>query len=211
MLVLSGAGAARGGAASAPPGRDRTAAIVRRVLADRRYQTEMPKNEAGARFPTWWLLLPAIGLPKLLVYLISGVAIALVAVWLVDAIRRRIRSRDGARGEDPDGGAAREWVRSGLSEAERLAAEGRYSEAAHALLLAVIQYLARRPGARIDAASTSREILRNLPRALASDQRDALAELVGQVEVSWFGGRSLGAADYARCHRCCQTLVSGGT
>jgi len=52
----------------------------------------------------------------------------------------------------------------------------------------------------VDRALTSREI--ETRARLPEDARAALAELVGAVEVTRFGGRSADAHDYARCVGC---------
>lgn len=85
-----------------------------------------------------------------------------------------------------------------LTDADRLAAAGRFAEAVHALLMRTIEALARR--IPVPRALTSREIL---DRArLPTEARQAFAELVAAVELTRFGGRGADAADYARCVAC---------
>jgi hypothetical protein len=81
-------------------------------------------------------------------------------------------------------------------DAEALAAEGRYSDAIHALLLGV---LARRGG--LHPAWTSREALKRL--RLEPTGREALGEIVALVERTLFGGLPATRADYesARARR----------
>jgi hypothetical protein len=194
-------------AAPAPGGiadRARMVTIVRQVLKDRRYQTVMPR--AGEPGPSiWYFRLRLLDLPRLLVILLAIVALALVLFWIVDALRRRVRAAAPA----PDAAVSVAGPALEIVDAERLATSGRFSEAAHALLMITIQHLARRPDTRIDVASTSREIARGAARALAREKGEALGELVRRVEISWFGGRPLEAADYARCRECCRMVVEG--
>ena len=86
-------------------------------------------------------------------------------------------------------------ARALLSDADRLAAEGRFGEAVHLLLFRSIE--------DIDAltmpakpALTSRDIL-DL-RALPSAARAALSRLVTTVEWNFFGGRPVDAALFRR-------------
>ena len=81
-----------------------------------------------------------------------------------------------------------------LEDADRLAAQGRYGEAAHLLLQrSVGQIRARRPGALIPA-STAREIaqLPQLPQAA----RTAFAVIANLVERCLFALRDLDAGDW---------------
>jgi uncharacterized protein DUF4129 len=90
-------------------------------------------------------------------------------------------------------------ARALLSDADRLAAEGRYAEAIHLLLFRSIEEIdAKRPHA-VKPALTSRDIL-DL-QALPSVARQSLSRLVTAVEWSFFGGRAVDAADFSACRR----------
>ena len=82
-----------------------------------------------------------------------------------------------------------------LADPDALAAEGRFAEAIHALLLRALRGLARSIGG-IARGLTSREII---PRSPAGAARAALEELVGTVERHEFGAQPLSAADFQRC------------
>jgi len=89
-----------------------------------------------------------------------------------------------------------------VDAADALAAEGRFAEAVHALLLRTIQALSRHmPVAR---ALTSREIEERA--GLPDAAREALGELVQAVELTRFGGRPATADDYARCVACFERI-----
>jgi hypothetical protein len=86
-----------------------------------------------------------------------------------------------------------------LTDADRLAAEGRFAEAVHLLLFRSIEEIdAKRPHA-VKPALTSRDIL-DLT-GLPAVARKALSRLVATVEWSFFGGRPVEAQDFAACRR----------
>ncbi|WP_236672096.1 DUF4129 domain-containing protein [Croceicoccus sp. YJ47] len=130
-------------------------------------------------------------------------ALAILAVWIVAA---RIRSgawrwprragRDAGTEDDEGWIPAEEPARAWLNEADRLAADGRYGEAVHRLLLRSVEDMARwRPGA-VRPSSTSRD-LAGAP-ALPPAARGAFAQIAGLVERSLFGGRALSLSDWSR-------------
>ena len=84
-----------------------------------------------------------------------------------------------------------------LDEAERLAADGRFADAVHALLLHGLGILRGRLGTKVAAALTSREILAlsDLPAA----GHETLSDLVARVELTYFGERAASAEDYLIC------------
>lgn len=89
-------------------------------------------------------------------------------------------------------------------EADDLARTGNFAEAMHVLLLQSVSELRRRVDAPIAASLTSREILARtgLPPAAGS----AFADIIGRVEVSWFGAHEPGEEDYRACRRSFETL-----
>ena len=108
------------------------------------------------------------------------------------------RSRGG-----PEPEAEPEWrleeapARQLLDDADVLAAEGRYSEAAHLLLHRSIAEIDRRRPATVRKALTSRDIagLPSIPPSPAA----AFGAIVRAVERSLFGGRALGPDDWQSC------------
>lgn len=88
---------------------------------------------------------------------------------------------------------------------EALAAQGRFAEAIHALLLRALRGLARALGG-FARGLTSREIV---PRAPAGAPRAALEELVAAVERHEFGAQPLSAADFERCASAAALLPAG--
>ena len=84
-----------------------------------------------------------------------------------------------------------------LEEADRLAAQERFEEAAHVLLFRTIADVETRRPRAIRPALTSRDIagLDQIP----TRARAALALIVERVEHGFFGGRPVGAAEFATC------------
>jgi hypothetical protein len=140
-------------------------------------------------------LLVAIG-PGLAWVLLGGLVIGLgCIVWLI--AREFLPTPQGKR----EAQIATDWrpdaadARSLLADADRLAAEGRFGEAARLLLFRSIEDLSvRRPGL-VRPSLTSRDIaaLAEIPAA----PRDAFWRLARSVEASFFGRRDLDASAFA--------------
>lgn len=144
--------------------------------------------------------LPVLGagafLARTVFLVLLVVAVVLLAVWLMGKIPwRRSEEETGAdgRGEEPAATPDREPA---FEDAARLAAEGRYAEAIHALLLAAIRHFAERSRTAVQPSRTSRELIRLLP--LGAETREAFSELVRDVELSLFGGAPVSMEDYER-------------
>jgi hypothetical protein len=126
------------------------------------------------------------------VLIMGAVVLALYIAWRLlgplIGLRRRVRVEETWT-------PSREEALALLEDADRLAAEGRYGEAAHLLLQrSVGQIRAARPGT-LQPASTAREIaaLPQLPQAA----RRAFGIVVERVERSLFALRDLDAADWS--------------
>lgn len=106
--------------------------------------------------------------------------------------RRRARAAIVAAEEEwaPEAAQSRSW----LQEADALAAQGRYAEAAHHLLFRSIEDLGRRRPQLARPALTSRELA--AAPAVPSTARALFAGIAGLVERSLFGGRSVGPDDW---------------
>jgi len=99
-------------------------------------------------------------------------------------------------------------ARTLLDEADRLAAEGRYAEAARLLLHRSIEEIEGRRPRLVRPALTSREIgrLDDLPEAA----RTTFAAIGAVVERSFFGGRDVDAAGFAECRRTYESFAFPG-
>jgi hypothetical protein len=132
-----------------------------------------------------------------------GVGLAIVAVVFLIARemigvrwpkwRRRARARPSPADWRPEALKARAL----LEDADRLAAAGRYDEAAHLLLLRGVEDIEDRRPRLVKPALTARDIaaLREVP----TPARGAFAAIAAVVETSLFGGRRLDGEAYARC------------
>ena len=200
-LGLALLGAAAGGA--------RMAEAHRRLLADSGTQFDLPVY-APSEPPAW---LKAVGeffgalfkffgwaspAGPYIFYGAIAVVVALV-IWFLIANRgafawsRRKRERDSASEWQPDAAQARAL----LADAEALAAEGRYAEAARLLLRRSVEDIAQRLPEFLKPSLTARDIA-GAP-ALPDRARPAFAAIAKVVEVSAFGARSVGAAAWEEC------------
>jgi hypothetical protein len=84
-----------------------------------------------------------------------------------------------------------------LGAADDLAAQGRFVEAMHVLLLQALAEIRRRLDEQFADSMTSREILRS--KHLSDDLRGPLREVVNRVEVTYFGEHPAAKDDYLAC------------
>lgn len=184
---------------------DRVDLAHARLLRDHSLQFHFAPY-ASPPTPSWLShLFKLIGaaLPDLAtVFWIVFIAGALAAVVYI-AVDRAAKPRRAALstlrlGEEswtPSAPAARAL----LAEADRLAAEGSFAEAAHILLIRSVEDIRERRPHLVAPSFTSRDIAgsNGLPEAA----RAAFRPIVAQVERSLFGGRPLDAEAFAACRR----------
>lgn len=193
---------------------------VREVLADERYQRDLPTAREplrAAEMPEVPELPPVtidpaagqavVGLAQVTLYLLLAVAAVLAVVWVARAVAEARERASASPGEAGPAGTVDREREPALADADRLAAAGRWAEAVHALLLIAARHLAARYSVPLAASSTSRELCRALP--LAGEAREAFAGLVRTVEVSLFGGAAVGPDDYRSSLERCRRLLGG--
>jgi hypothetical protein len=100
-------------------------------------------------------------------------------------------------------------ARTLLEEADRLAAAGRFDEAAHLILFRSIEDIDGRWPNLVRPALTSRDIAAH--GGLPERARQTFGEIARVVERSFFGGAELGAADFAFCRDIYEAFVLSGT
>ncbi len=154
---------------------------------------EVPANEAPVPPPE-----PARGdavedVIRALVWVAIAVGAIVLLVWATE--RYRVGRPERAVGPAPTPVSTPDAVRVAKDDAEALAADGRFAEAIHALLLRTLAALPR--DRRIPTAWTSREIAATVE--LDPEARAALERLVDATEASLFGGRPADAAGFAAC------------
>jgi hypothetical protein len=96
-----------------------------------------------------------------------------------------------------------------LALADRLAAEARFAEAMHYLLLAAMAVLARAVTAKSADSLTSWELLRQA--TLVPPQLPPLRNLVAAAERAWFGGRPAAESDYQMARANFDAFRAAGT
>ena len=188
------------------------------LRADQSLQFQMD-GLAPQQPPPQWLeplfrFLEAIA-PFLVYVFWAGVAIvvALILYVIVGEIMRRMPGRkEQVAPEQPSAPAYRPAyarAKALLDEADRLAAQGRYSEAARVLLHRSIEDLEQVFNLAIGPGLTSREIARLDP--LSPQGRDVFSGIARAVEMSLFGGRALGANDFAQCREAYASFALQGS
>jgi hypothetical protein len=187
---------------------DRVAAAHQALLREPGLQFEFEAEPPPPELPDWLrAFFEFLGGFQPVFEVLFWAAIALlVGLILYFVVRELLRYyRKEASGGKTAADVVPDWrppvarARALLSDADRLAADGRYGEAIHLLLFRSIEEIdAKRPHA-VKPALTSRDIL-DL-QALPSVARQSLSRLVTAVEWSFFGGRPVDAADFSACRR----------
>lgn len=199
----------RGVDAGAPVGKaaDPLAAAHAELLRDRGFQFDR-SDFKPPKTPEWlkWIGEAFEAIAPLLKY-VFWIGVALIAALVLYALVREVmRLRmPAARPKAAKVEAAPEWrpevaaARDLLAAADLLAAEGRFAEATHLILLRSVEDIERRRPKTVRPALTTREIagLAALPPAA----RPAFAKIGKVVERSLFGGAPVEAGDYAACRR----------
>jgi hypothetical protein len=194
--AIAGAAAKRDG--------DAFAEAHRALLADQTIQFDLPRHQPPVT-PDW---LRAIGRfladNAEVLKVLFWVALGALALFILYALARRLtgaawpwaRRRKAEEGEEawrPAEAPARQL----LSEADLLAGQGRYSEAAHLLLHRSIEDIDSRRPDTVRPALTSRDIA--ALGVIPAGPRQAFQAIVMAVEKSLFGGRQLVEEDWRQC------------
>lgn len=140
---------------------------------------------------------------SILMWTVVIVTVLVVVLWLVQRLaghRTEVPLEKKAQARAPAAaGPALTVDRTPLDAARALAAEGRYAEAIHELLLQTFAGFQRRSELRAVPSQTSRELLQALP--IEGARREALEGLVRSVELSLFGTRVPGREEFEACER----------
>jgi hypothetical protein len=143
------------------------------------------------------------GIGTIIMWLLIGILGACLIFFVVNELVHRKRRKRGKspiqQAPDVIGDAldVEDTMPATLTNAQRLAAEGRLEDAVHLLLQGAIDYVAQLARFLVGDAMTSREVLRGATLDDASHQ--AFGQLVTSVEVSLFGGETATEADFERC------------
>jgi hypothetical protein len=174
---------------------DTVAAIVRQSA----YSRSLRQSLADVFFR--WLgelidrLIGAVAIPgarRVAMVLVIVLALLVVARLVYAA---RVRSDDDISGEGR-GAARRGSVADPLEEAERLALEGRFTDAAHALYRALLVRLSYRERVRLHPSKTSGEYAREL-QTMGSSAHASFRRFGREYDRVLFGRVGCDAASYA--------------
>lgn len=161
----------------------------RRLRADGDIQFDLPvlqPTPPRAPSPPWF------SLPEWSLWLVAGVVVALI-LWIV--VREIIKRSGQGNAYNPRETPEAQWrpeekvARALLADADALAAQGRYEEAARLLLHRSLEDIRARKPRLLRPALTSREITRI--EELPASVRGTFATMADAVERSLFGGRAL--------------------
>ena len=190
-------------APSAPIDGDAFAAAHRELLGDNSIQWELPAVEIQPRPQAQPA--PDVSAAGALLQIFFWVAVAAIVLFLLYLIVQRAQGAEWPWRRGPRAGAAEEedWrpeeseARELLGEADALAAQGRFSEAARLLLHRSIEDIDSRRPDLVRPALTSRDIaaLGAIPRR----PRSAFQAIAMLVERSLFAQRPLGPGDWRDC------------
>lgn len=191
-------------AAPATNGGQAFADAHREMLGDSAIQFDFPPMEAPQPQTEFMNMGP-------LLTVFFWIAVAAIIAFLLYLIVPRLMEakwpRRNGEGEDadetwrPEAAEAREL----LSEADALAAAGRFSEAAHLLLYRSIEDIDEKRPDLVRPALTSRDIA--ALDAIPSGPRSAFARIAMMVERSLFAQRPLAAGDWGDCRAAYQEFA----
>jgi hypothetical protein len=163
--------------------------------------------EPVGRFFRWLTsFMPDAPYARILLWTVIALAAALVlamawervrhGAWVLPRRWRRgvaaaVEAAGNEPGWEPDATPVRAW----LAEADALAAEGRFAEAIHLLLLRSVEDITRRRPQAVRPALTSRELAQ--APGVPGSARALFARIAARVEASLFGGRPVDAHGWA--------------
>jgi hypothetical protein len=189
---------------------DRLQQAHARFLHDPSFQFAFADFQRPPTHPPAWLLallnfLKALGggiaALRYLFWLVLGVGAVIILVFLArEFILFRKPNRTPKTGHKLGPESWRPTAAKAkalLDDADRLAREGRFAEAAHVLLFRSIEDIQAHIPRLIVPSLTSRDIARL--EALPAPAKSAFGLIAGHVEKSLFGGRPLDAGGFAEC------------
>jgi hypothetical protein len=165
--------------------------LAEQVIRRLDLQTDFPTTEPPPRIPLFTV-------PSEVLWTIIIIALAILLYTFRDLIPiLRTRRRDWSADDLEFSGARPGTPAVALGAADQLAAEGRFVEAMHVLLLQSLAAIRERLDEQFSDSFTSREILRStrLPEA----GRIPLRDMINRVELTYFGRQPAALPDYVAC------------
>lgn len=157
------------------------------------------------------LRLPAATLQALfwVLVIVALAAVAFLILREIGALDFTGRAKKRAAPAEPLYRPDAETAKALLADADALAAEGRYEEAVHVMLLRSVEDMRRWRPRSVEPSFTSRD-LSGLP-VLPEAARTAFAAMAQLVETSLFGGRPVGAEGFAASRKAYADFALPGT
>lgn len=170
---------------------DQVQALARQAIQRLGLQTELLRQPEPFRWN--------INLPPETLWLVVALGVGMLLYMFRDMIPMLRIGRDTAWTADEIGAAETGQPAAGmaLGAADELAAQGRYVEAMHVLLLQALAEIRVRLNEQFADSLTSREILRS--KQLSDELRHPLRDVIGRVEWSYFGEHPAEQNDYLAC------------
>ncbi len=134
-----------------------------------------------------------------------GLVALIVVALIVHLILVALARQDAPAA--PSSHSARERAADAWREAERLSAAGRFTEASHALLAALLAAFAQRGEVRLHASKTAGDYARELARR-GSPSRPAFQQFRRRYDEVIFGTGECSAGDYAALLRDAQPIFT---
>ena len=162
-------------------------------------QTVLPHEPEKPRF--------SVRLPDEVLWLVIAVALGVLLYAFRDMIPIWRLGQGGAWTADSvmPGDVTARTPAVVLGAADELAADGRFVEAMHVLLLQGLADIRQRLDEQLADSLTSREILRST--RLSETGRAALRDIVNRVEWTYFGEHPAALPDYVACRASFNTLA----
>jgi hypothetical protein len=166
-------------------------AAAEQVIRRLDLQTELPRTPEKPKL--------VIKLPPELLWIVVAIGLGVLLYAFRDMIPLlRLHQRGTwASEEGVAGGPGGRTPAAVLSTADDLAAQGRFVEAMHVLLLQALAEIRERLDEQFADSLTSREILRSTK--LSETGRIPLRDIIGRVEWTFFGQRPAALGDYQAC------------
>ncbi len=162
-------------------------------------QTELPTGPESDRF--------TFRLPSEVLWIVIAIALGIVLYAFKDMLPAGWAwgQGDAWNEEQDESVAAGRSPAAVLDAADELAAQGRFVEAMHALLLRGLAEIRERLNDQFADSLTSREILSRA--RLSQEGRASLQDMVRRVEWTYFGEHPAGQADYLACRKSFDVLA----
>src|SRR5262245_49085825 len=166
--------------------------IAEQVIRRLDLQTELPRGPEPPK-PVF------IKFPQEVLWVVVAIGVGVLLYAFRDMIPI-LRARQGGAWSAEQEASADDGPRTPavvLGAADDLAAQGRFMEAMHVLLLQGLSDIRQRLDEQFGDSLTSREILRSTK--LAEAGRAPLRDIIDRVELTYFGQRPAALPDYQAC------------